>query len=587
MEEIIEFVSSLKRSQRKRRENIPSLTQAASPAENTSDAPINGAEQLPSPHRKQSRKYHRASGSPPSPSSDGEEPIPPAAGDQLPTQSPAPAPSALPHVQTQPIHQQPRRTFIVRDLVHLPEIPNECIPIIERVERSLQEELAVEAGATIVVAVSGGVDSVTLLDILFILSYEHGYALHLAHVNHRLRGQESDRDETFVRSLAKRYDLPCHITHPDTASFARKHRLGIEEAARELRYRFLRQTCGTVHAQYCAVAHTADDTAETLLLNLFRGTGLTGLAGIPPKRALTKKAQLIRPLLGVTREEILLYAQTRSLEWIEDSTNADLAYRRNRVRRQILPALKEHFNPRIIETLARTAAILRQADGFIESLIESTYQQIARVYDGRVELDRAQLAPLHPFIRGEIIERAIGELTDRQAVSHAAVERVASLLTAPVGTRQSIIGSMSALADREHIVISDQASSQSIYLPIFKLGTYSIGRYTITLEEVDRDSVRLGVDPTVEYFDYDLLPYRLFLRTWQAGDRFAPIGMKGTNVLVADYLTNAKVSEYERRTAVVLATANDIVWLCGYRMSEHFKLTNDTRRIIRATFHRS
>lgn len=256
------------------------------------DAPINGAEQLPSPHRKQSRKYHRASGSPPSPSSDGEEPIPPAAGDQLPTQSPAPAPAALPHVQTQPIHQQPRRTFIVRDLVHLPEIPNECIPIIERVERSLQEELAVEAGATIVVAVSGGVDSVTLLDILFILSYEHGYALHLAHVNHRLRGQESDRDETFVRSLAKRYDLPCHITHPDTASFARKHRLGIEEAARELRYRFLRQTCGTVHAQYCAVAHTADDTAETLLLNLFRGTGLTGLAGIPPKRALTKKLSL-------------------------------------------------------------------------------------------------------------------------------------------------------------------------------------------------------------------------------------------------------------------------------------------------------
>lgn len=588
VEEIVEFVSSLKRSQQDRNATIPILEQVEAPAANTPDTPTNGTQQPPPTHRKQLHTRRRASTPLPPHSSQGEEQsLSPTETHQPQVQPSTPKQPLSSHKHTHAVHQQPRRTFIAPDLAHLPEIPNECIPLIERVERSLREELAVEAGATIVVAVSGGVDSVTLLDILFILSYEHGYALHIAHVNHRLRGQESDRDETFVRSLAKRYDLPCHITHSETESFARKHRLSIEEAARELRYRFLRQTCGTVHAQYCAVAHTADDTAETLLLNLFRGTGLTGLAGIPPKRALTKKAQLIRPLLGITREEILLYAKTRPLEWIEDITNADLAYRRNRVRQKILPTLKEHFNPRIIETLARTAEILRQADGFIESLIESTYQQIVRAYDGRVEIDRAQLAPLHPFIRGEIIERAIGELTERQAVSHAAVERVASLLTAPVGTRQSILGSIIALADRDHVVISDQASLQSIYLPIFKLGTYSIGRYTITLEEVDRNSVRLGTDPTVEYFDYELLPYRLFLRTWQAGDRFAPIGMKGAHVLVADYLTNAKVSEYERRTAVVLATADDIVWLCGYRMSEHFKLTDETRRIIRATFHRS
>ncbi len=469
----------------------------------------------------------------------------------------------------------------------MPEIPDECVPILEHVERTLDAELNVEAGATILVAVSGGIDSVTLLDILYILSYEHGYGVHVAHVNHQLRGAEANRDEAFVRTIAKGYDLPCHVTHVDTQSFARSHRLSIEEAARELRYRFLRQVCSSVHAHYCAIAHTADDTAETLLLNLFRGTGLTGLASIPPKRPLTKKAYLIRPLLSLSREDIHRYATARSLQWIEDSSNTDRRFVRNRVRHEVLPSLKENFNPRIVETLARTAQLLRQADGFIESLIESTYAQVARSSDGRVELDRTLLAHLHPFVQGEIVERALTELIGNRPVSHAAVERVLSLLHAETGTRQSVIASVSALADRESIVLCDVEAVQTVYLPIFKLGTYSIGRYTITLEEVERNDVRMGADPAVEYFDYDRLPYRLFLRTWHAGDRIAPIGMNGHHILVADFLTNAKVSDHDRRTAVVLATADDIVWLCGYRMSEHYKLTNETRRIIRATFRRS
>lgn len=480
-----------------------------------------------------------------------------------------------------------RRTFVVRDLYSMPEIPDDCIPIIEHVEHVLTTELSVEPGSTILIAISGGVDSVVLLDILFILSFEHGYQLHLAHINHKLRDAEADRDEAFVRRLAKRYDLPCHVTHVETRPFARKHHLSIEEAARELRYRFLRQMCGTIHAQYCAVAHTADDTAETLLLNLVRGSGLTGLAAIPPKRPLTKKAMLIRPLLGITRQEIVRYATARTLEWEEDSTNADPSYTRNRIRHQVLPVLKEQLNPRIVETLARTAELLRQADGFIESFIESTFLEIATIRDGRVELNRNALSQMHQFLQGELIERALSELTDRRTLPQAAVERVRRLLTAETGTRQSVAGTITAIADRTHLVLSDESTLHTVYLPLFKLGTYQIGRVTITLEEIDRNDVRLGANPNIEYFDYDKLPYRLFLRTWQAGDRFAPIGMDGRQVLVADYLTNAKLSDYDRRTAVVLATATDIVWLCGYRMSEHYKLSNDTRRIIRATFQRT
>lgn len=500
-----------------------------------------------------------------------------------------PAPEPTSELQ-KPTKQKPKRlhrSFVVRDLVAMPEIPDVCIPTIEHVEHMLSSELCVEPGSPILIAISGGVDSAVLLDILFILSFEHSYRLHLAHVNHKLRAEESDRDEAFVRTLAKRYDLPCHVTHVETAVFARKHRLSIEEAARELRYRFLRQMCSTVQALYCAVAHTADDTAETLLLNLLRGSGLTGLAAIPPRRPLTKKAALIRPLLGITRQQIHQYATARNLEWIEDSTNADRSLMRNRIRHQVLPVLREQFNPRIVETLARTAELLRQADGFIESFIESTFLQIATIRDGRVELNKNALRQMHPFLQGELIERALGELTDHRTVPHTAVERIRSLLSAETGRRQSVLASIVAVADRTHIVVSDESTLQAIYLPIFKLGTYHIGRFTITLEEVERNDVRLGADPNIEYFDYDKLPYRLFFRTWGAGDRLAPIGMGNREVLVADYLTNVKASDYDRRTAVVLATASEIVWLCGYRMSEHFKLTNETRRIIRATFQRT
>lgn len=477
----------------------------------------------------------------------------------------------------------PKRFFVYKDITKKPELSDFVARIAERVEKFMINDLMVEDGESILVGVSGGVDSVVLLDILHVLSFEHGYSLSVAHVNHGLRGADAKRDEKFVRSLAPKYDIPCHSTHVQVKEFAKKHSLSEEVAARELRYKFFRQTASTIRANSCATAHTADDAAETLLMNLFRGTGLSGLAGIPPRRPLVKKTQLIRPLLQLSKEEIISYAQERELEWYEDETNTLTTYSRNKVRHEVLPRLKEDFNPKIIESLNRTATLLRKADGFIESFIDSTYHSVVNEKEDSCVIDIHKLEALHEFLRSEIIERCISTLTFGRTVSFASMDRILSLLDKEVGARETIVNNLIALRNRGEIVLMYEQHLQEVFLTMYKLGTYTIGKYTLTLEECHRNDVRIGQDKMVEFFDYDRLPYRLTLRTWHAGDILHAIGLNG-HVKISDLLTNEKVDTGERAGKLVLATSTDIIWACGLRMSEDFKITNETRRIVRATF---
>jgi tRNA(Ile)-lysidine synthase len=474
----------------------------------------------------------------------------------------------------------PKRFYMPKRLANVPLVSDEVHAIIERVENFMVNELLVDDGASILIAVSGGVDSVALLDILSIISYERGYLLNVVHVNHQLRGDDSKRDERHVRALAERYHVGCHSTSVNVKDFANRHSLSIEEASRELRYKFFRQTSGTVRAGYCATAHHADDSAETLLMNLFRGTGLTGLAGIPPRRLLMKKTTLVRPLLCLGKNEILEYAKLRNLEWYDDDTNTIATFTRNKVRHDLIPKIKEEFNPNIIASLSRTASLLRRADGFIDSLIDSTYSDITVEADNKISIDVHKFSVLHEFLQGELAERAVAWLTTGKPVSLSAIDRIISLTDKEPGTKETLYQNVIALRERDAIVLMYENHVQEIYLSIYKLGVFHIGRYTITLDEVTRNEVRIGESKNVEYVDYDKLPYRLTLRTWHPGDTFHPIGMKGHSK-VSDYLTNAKVENSERSNTVVVTTTTDIVWLVGHRLSDDFKLTNETRRIIR------
>lgn len=285
--------------------------------------------------------------------------------------------------------------------------------------------LGIGENGSLVVAVSGGMDSVALLDALFRLRQQGKLAVKLvvAHLNHRLRGEESDGDEAFVRRLATELELDCLTEQIAVAEIALQEKQNLEAAARRLRYEFLARTAEKVGATFVCTAHTLDDQAETVLMRLLRGTGAEGLAGIQPVRPLCQYVTLIRPLLAVTREEVAAHCDQYQLEFRHDSSNDSTFFTRNRIRQELLPLLKS-FNPRVAQTLARLANLLADDEGF---LLSTTAEALAETRQGK-GLSIKRLMMLHVAIRRRLLRMWIkevrGGLQRIEAVHLAAIERL-------------------------------------------------------------------------------------------------------------------------------------------------------------------
>lgn len=276
-----------------------------------------------------------------------------------------------------------------------------------------RREALIPSGAHITCAISGGADSTALLHCLHTLQAELEITLSAAHFNHRLRGAESDRDEAFVRTLCDRWSIPLAIGQADVRAYAGAHKLGLEEAARECRYAFLEAQPGLI-----ATAHNADDNAETLLLHLLRGSGMRGLCGIPPKRG-----RIIRPLLSISREDILAYLQAEGLTWTEDSTNAADCYRRNRLRHSVLPLLYAE-QPQLHQQLDRTTSLLRQEDAYLEE------QAAQLLHSNTNSWSIAPLLQAPAVLRRRALRRLLRQFLP-QDVSLCHIEALESLLQSP------------------------------------------------------------------------------------------------------------------------------------------------------------
>ena len=266
--------------------------------------------------------------------------------------------------------------------------------LLARVRRTIRRFDLIARDGRVVVAVSGGSDSVALLHILHELARTDPFALAaLAHFNHQLRGAASDEDEAFCRGLAQQFDLPFVADTAEVATIARNEQRSREDTARRLRYEFLRETAKTVRAERIAVGHTRDDQAETLLLRLMRGAGPRGLAGIYPRAA-----DVVRPVLEVSRDDLRSYLAEAGATFREDESNADVAIPRNRVRHELLPFLRERFTPNVAEVLAREAAIGREDAALLDALTDERWGDVAQAVDRRAEVDVAALAGTPPAI---------------------------------------------------------------------------------------------------------------------------------------------------------------------------------------------
>lgn len=448
----------------------------------------------------------------------------------------------------------------------------------ETVERTIAENHLLERGDRVLVAVSGGADSVALLAGLRALASLWGIQLEVAHLDHRLR-DDSVEDAHFVERLARTWGLPVTVASVDAGAYARSHRLSIEAAARDVRYAFLSRTANERGCNKVAVGHTADDQAETLLLRILRGARPGGMR---TKRALGERV-LIRPMLDVWRSDVRAFLQQEGLRWREDPSNLDKTRLRNRIRHDLIPTMQGYI-PQVRLRLKQTADVLAAEDEVLEAAATEAQARLVRAEGGAVLLSRGKLLQEPLAIRQRVIRRAIATAAGTiRRLKFVHVEEVLRLAGAAAPGRLDLPGLAVVVRGDDVILlrrVKDEVPPAAEYVvPLHgRLEATSLG-LIIESEICSSELVNFG-DGAV-YLDADKVGSTPRLRAWRPGDRFRPIGMMGTKK-VGDFLTDVKAPpEVRRRVPVVVAEDGTIVWVVGWRVAEEARVTSQTRRILR------
>jgi len=413
----------------------------------------------------------------------------------------------------------------------------------------------------VLAAISGGADSTALLLELDRLWREGRIALvGAAHVNHGIRGGEAERDEDFVRRLCESLQVPYHVTAVDAPAYARRQGTSLEAAARELRYAFLRQVAARHGFDRIAVAHHREDQAETILQHAIRGCGLNGLTGM--RQA---DGDLIRPLLGVSKAEILTWLAKRDQPFVTDSTNALPCAQRNRLRLRVLPELVRE-NPKAVEHLCRMAGFLGEDEAYLSEVAGQ-----ARAACGE---DRSKLSQLPAPIRKRVLMALLAEQADR--VSADAVERLDALLTAQSGTVIALRGEICAWTENERLCFGRPPNPVAYDLPLVQGRECQTPRGGLLVTRVTQ--AQLPAAPGEAYVDAGKLSGQLRVRTPGPGDIFSPFGLGGRKLL-SDYLTDRKVPRFCRDIPLV-CDEKGIVYVTGHTIDERVKITAETRDIF-------
>jgi len=452
--------------------------------------------------------------------------------------------------------------------------------LLEKLKTTIAHYGMLSHGDTILVAVSGGVDSVVLLDLLCRLVGEFSLKLVIAHLDHGLRGEDSRQDAQFVVSLAEERGLPVIRERIDVRTVSEGKRVGLEEAGRLVRRRFLEEKAREVSATRIVVGHTLNDRVETLLFNLIRGAGPTGLAGIRPV-----SPPYIRPLIETTREEVLTFARAEGLAWREDRTNQDTIYSRNRIRHQIMPLLQQ-LNPRLLNALQRAADLLLEESDALDILLERPWKDvISREETGSVALRRDQLARLPRELQGLLLRRGIASARGNlQGIEKIHIDALRHLVASPSAHGEIHLPELTARTQGNELLLATHGKTTiAPYDVPIELGRTELPHLGIALElsihpnNGPRDLPREG--GAVELADADQIHFPLHIRSRREGDRFRPLGM-GQEKRLKDLLIDDRVPFYARSTLPLLCDQSRIVWVVGVRLSDAVRITEQTERVL-------
>ena len=456
----------------------------------------------------------------------------------------------------------------------------------DTINRTINKFGLIEKGDSVIVAVSGGPDSTALLLALNNLKREYGLRLHVAHLDHMFRAaSETKKDREYVSSLCKRLGIPLIFKRIDVPAYAEESGLSLEEAARDKRYEFLLKTAKDAGAKKIALGHTLDDQAETVLMRLIRGSGLGGLRGIPPKRPLDG-AFIVRPLIEVWRKEVEEYLNGMGVKPRLDATNLMRKFLRNRIRHELMAYLKK-YNPNIKEVLARSAQNFSYDYEVLSDAVNKSCKGCLRSKDGSVAVGLRKLKGKKTGIRRGILRKAI-EISkgDLRCIDYSHIEDIEDLIKAGKGA-MDLPGKTRVVRTKDALIFGKSkagAAFPKVRRQISVPGSTFIPELKLTFDaSFSRPGMKLGRSKTAEYVDFSKIKGPVYVRTWEKGDRFRPLGMAKEKKL-QDFFMDLKIPRGKRERVPLLVSGNGIIWVCGLRLSDAVKIGGGTKRVLKISY---
>ena len=428
-------------------------------------------------------------------------------------------------------------------------------------------------GEKVIIGLSGGMDSVCLFHILKDL----GVSLEAVHVNHQIRGEEAKRDEQFVKNLCARYNIPFHGYRYDVPKISREKHLSEEEAGRMVRKEAFARVMKEQGAGYVALAHHGNDRAETFLFHLSRGTGVKGLGSMKPVQG-----TIIRPLLWAERKEIEQYVQEKGYEFVEDATNSQTEYTRNKIRHEIIPALEE-INPRCIPHICGAAEKLSAVSAYIDREAEKLCRLSAVMYGQEVQILKLAFEQGDEVLRIPVLQKCVEYLSGSLVnITEEHLEKLGALFAMQTGKEIHLPYGITAVRTYEGIrMFFREEKGQTEPVEITGEGTYDFGGVTfrVSVEAWDESKI-FPIKNYTKCFDYDKIIDKVFLRNRGSGD-YLEINKNHGRKSLQDYLVNEKVPKDERNRVILLACGSHILWVVGKRISEYYKVTKETKKVLK------
>ncbi|NPV10815.1 MAG: tRNA lysidine(34) synthetase TilS [Ignavibacteria bacterium] len=450
--------------------------------------------------------------------------------------------------------------------------------IVQKALKFVRDQELLKNGDSIVVGFSGGPDSTFLIQFFLIIRNLFNLKIYAAHLNHKLRGKQSDEDEEFVKEFCKKNKIECLIETSDIKKIAQETKRSIEETARLERYRLFNEALQKFKANKIATGHTLNDNIETMIFNFIRGSGVSGLRGIPVKRD-----NIIRPLMGLTKEEILDFLKEENIPFRIDTTNFEEDYSRNFIRNKVIPLLLE-LNPNLYETLSYTSDLLRLLEKYIQTE-ETKFEKLflTKKSEKFLRIKIESNIDYKNYLMMDLIRKKIDSVFNIQ-IGYEKTKEIINLIKQDKGTSIQINEKIIALRESNSILILVEPEFEEVNVTVTfdsKLQKYYGSYFEFKISSASVKEAKLSDNPLVEFFDADKIKHKLILRNWKPGDKFIPLGMKYSKK-VSDILTDVKVPSIFKKQILVLCDGPEIIWLVGVRLSEKYKVTSETKKVIKA-----